>query len=119
MFTRSPLPPQFTPPIESVSVLVAPTEGQYSGTLVESIEETVAKAEGGAAPARPKPTLLHKQDGRNYFRLTELPAHVELHCATAGCANNAHVLADSRHGEVLPYCKDCAHVEFAMWMVGV
>jgi hypothetical protein len=108
MFTKSPLPPDSSTP--------------YSGALIETLEETVAKAEAADPEQRSKPTqptLIHKQDGRNYFRLTEMPAHVELHCGTADCANNARVLADSRHGEILPYCKECAHVEFAMWMVGV
>ena len=107
MSIKASLPPTVPPP-------------PYSGRLVESIEQVVALAEGaGAASESKRPTLIHKQDGRNYFRLTELPPNVELHCATADCSNNAHVLSDSRHGEILPYCKDCAHVEFAMWMVGV
>jgi hypothetical protein len=93
----------------------------YSGALIDSLLETVEKADGASAAMRAKSGafLVHKQDGRNYLRLTELPPHVEIHCSTADCSNQARLLIDARDQEVLPYCRACAHVEFSMWMVGV
>lgn len=97
----------------------------FSGNLIQSITELAiqsAESPGATeAPAAKRPThLVHKQqDGRNYFRVTEIPAHAEMHCATADCDNSARLLLDSRDAEILPYCVPCAHVEFAMWMVGV
>jgi hypothetical protein len=94
---------------------------RYQGDLISSLEETVERADGSALAGTMKsgPALVRKQDGRNYFRLTELPAGVELHCSTVDCCHKAKLLSDSRDGEILHYCPKCAHVEFAMWMVGV
>ncbi|MCU1338801.1 MAG: hypothetical protein JWO19_4382 [Bryobacterales bacterium] len=89
----------------------------FEGNLVDSVTETVEAAE--VRNGLKRPTIIHKPDGRNYFRLTELPAQAEIHCSTVDCDNQAKLLLDSRDAEVLPYCRACAHVEFAMWMVGV
>ena len=95
---------------------------QYSGDLVTSLINAVEQAQGSSSETSEKPkkpALIHKQDGRNYLRLTEIPQHAELQCATSDCGNRARLLVDSRDCEVLAYCEKCAHVEFAMWMVGV
>lgn len=91
----------------------------YDGGLVDSLLETAeAHLPGRPAlirkPARDKPTA------RDYFRLTAIPEGTEgLRCTSADCGNRARVLVDSRDSEALAFCRACAHVEFAMWMVAV
>jgi len=102
---------------------------EFSGDTISSLVATVEHAEGATpspapdsqndAKLRRGPALIHQPDGRNYFRETELPQGAEIACATNDCENNASLLCDSRDCEVLPYCKDCANVEHAMWLAGV
>ncbi len=62
----------------------------HSGHLIDSLVETV---DGAAAAMRAQsgPTLILKQDGRNYLRLTELPPQAELHCSNVDCHNAARL----------------------------
>ncbi len=104
---------------------------EFQGSAITDLVATVEQVEGidpttqggTQSPEQHKPhrgpTLLHKPDARNYFRLTELPSGAEISCATADCTSQAVLLLDSRDCEVLPYCKDCANVEHAMWLAGV
>jgi hypothetical protein len=96
---------------------------RYQGNLIASLVETVEQVSPGTGSAtsnlRSGPALVHKHDGRNYFRVTELPQEAEIHCSTVDCEHKARLLIDARDCEVLPYCAPCAYVEFAMWMVGV
>jgi hypothetical protein len=114
-------------PLHGVFVVVdppplpPPPPERYQGNLIASLVDTVERTGTPAADPnlRSGPALVNKQDGRNYFRLTQLPSEVEIHCSTVDCDNTARLLIDARDAEVLPYCRACAHVEFAMWMVGV
>jgi hypothetical protein len=115
--SEQPTPPE-RPPLHGVFVIGEPPS-TYRGDLIASLESAVERAEETTPHTRRGPALIHKQDGRNYFRLTQLPPEAELHCATVDCAHKAKLLLDSRDAEVLAYCRGCAHVEFAMWMVGV
>jgi hypothetical protein len=107
--------------LAAIQEVVLPRPGQYHGDLISSLESMVENPGALAGTAlRSGPALVHKpESGRNYFRLTQLPIEAEIHCSTVDCDNQARLLLDSRDCEVLPYCRACAHVEFAMWMVGV
>jgi hypothetical protein len=117
--TRNPHPVQSTCP-DAFGVPCSPPE-RYQGNLISSLlEQTSETLAAGKSALRSGPALVHKpESGRNYFRLTQLPAEAEIHCNSVDCENSAKLLIDARDCEVLPYCRACAHVEFAMWMVGV
>ncbi|SRR6266496_3657977 len=110
------------PPLHGVFVIqeVPPPE-RYQGNLIASLEATVENVAGlqTADRTRSGPTLVHKQDGRNYLRLTEVPPEAEIHCSTVDCDNRARLLIDARDAEVLAFCKDCAWVEFALWAASI
>ncbi len=91
---------------------------QYSGNLIESLVSTVEGA-GAAILAKSGTVIPLKPNARDYIRLTVLPPETEIHCSNVDCERTARVLADSRDQDVLPFCKDCAYVEFSHWMVGV
>jgi hypothetical protein len=100
---------------------------EFQGDTIDKLVATVEQIDGGSSSptqqAEPSyrrgPALLHKPDARNYFRLTELPAQADMQCSTSDCLNKATLLVDSRDCEVLPFCKECANVEGAMWLAGV
>ena len=97
----------------------------YQGDLIASLEHVVeerVEAADSSASVRSGPVLIAKREGRNYFRLTELPqvdSETPIPCSTTDCQNPARLMLDTRDEAIRAHCEKCAYVEFAMWMVGV
>jgi hypothetical protein len=91
------------------------------GYLIQSLEDVVSATQGAgtAIPARTAKIHALKPNERDYLRFTVLPPETDIHCSNVDCERVARLLADSRDQDVLPFCKDCAYVEFSHWMVGV
>lgn len=97
---------------------------EFSGETISGLVGVVEAAEGQPkAPkvsrVRPGPALPHTPDACDYIILKALPPGSELPCGTVDCKRRAVVFSDSRDGQLQPQCAVCAHVEFAMWMVGI
>jgi hypothetical protein len=91
---------------------------ECTGTLVESLVDTVRTTEKQQQPKSGKLTTL-KPAERDFIRLVVIGEGTTMPCSNVDCPHEALMLIESRDQDVLAFCKDCGWVEFAHWQAGV